>query len=703
MTEPGISPSGLLQPENAARFREAGELYREGRLLEATQILESLLITEPRFARGWFLLGFLEGTRGMFDRAARALENAAELAPGDAETLYLLAKAYTRTGRLAESVDSYLEALRLAPGHALSHTELGMLYLAQGDVEKAVRHQQLATEADPKLASAFANLGVALRAARRANEAIDASRTAVRLDPGKEKFLLNLGQALKDSGALEQAIDSLREGLEIAPRSAALHAALGATLALVEDSEGAITALSQALSLDPTNSGALGRLIREKAQACDWTGLDRLTATAHRLLDVEGATIHPFVWLSLTDNIAVQRRAADRWASQVARNAGLPLPARAPRPHSRIRLGYLSADLHDHATAYLLAEVLELHDRDAFEVVAYSWGPDDRGAMRKRMTQAFDRFVDISRLSDAAAARRIRDDEIDILVDLKGYTHAARSAIVALRPAPLVVNYLGYPGTLGKGIADYVIGDATVTPIEAAAHYAEKLVLLPDTYQPNDRKRAMDMPAPRARYGLPERGLVLCCFNQNYKISPAVLDVWCEALAATPDAVLWLLESRPLALANLRREVRARGIDPLRLIGAGRIPLAQHLARVSNADLFLDTFPYCAHTTASDALWTGVPVVTVQGETFASRVASSLLHATGLGELSTSSLAHYRALVLELIANRGRLKTLRQRLAAALATAPLFDSLRYTRQLERAYRKMWERHLASLPPDHIVL
>ena len=693
----------MLDPERAARFRQAGELYRRRSFEEAARLLEGLVSEVPSFARAWFLLGFVEGNRGLFDRAALALERAAALAPGDVETHHLLAKAYTRTGRLGDAVGSYLETLRLAPDHALAHTELGLLYQAQGDVEQAVRHQRLATTADPKLGMAFNNLGMALRAAKQAKEAIDASRTAVELDPGNEKFLLNLGLALKDGGALDEAIAVLRKGLALAPQAAGLHAALGAALALAQRSAQAIESLSQAVVLDPSNTAALGRLIREKAQACDWGDLDRLTAMARSLLESTGSTLHPFVWLSLTDSPAFQRRAADRWAAHVARTVGAAFPVREARRRERIRLGYLSADFHDHATAYLLAEVIELHDRSAFEVVAYSAGPDDGGSMRRRLTRGFDRFVDISAESDAAAARRIRADEIDILVDLKGYTHAARSGIVALRPAPVLVNYLGYPGTLGAGFADYVIGDATVTPLDAAPHYAEKLVLLPDVYQPNDRQRAMDVPQPRRHYGLPERALVLCCFNQNYKLSPAILDVWCEVLAAAPDAVLWLFESRPLASANLQREVEARGVDPGRLIAAKGLPLAQHLARASCADLFLDTFPYCAHTTASDALWAGVPLVTLAGETFASRVAASLLRAVGLGELVTWSLADYRALVLDLVANRDRLRAVRTRLAAGLQTSPLFDSSRYTRHLERAYRAMWERRLAALPPEHIVL
>jgi predicted O-linked N-acetylglucosamine transferase (SPINDLY family) len=703
MSESSHSTAQFLDPENAARVKRAGELHRARRPGEAAQLLEQVTQEAPQFARAWFLLGFVEGDRGRFEQAARALERAAGLTPADAETQYLLAVAYTRLGSLDDAVRHYREAVRLAPGHAAAHTELGLVYQAQGDVEQAVRQQRLAAAAAPGVGRVHNNLGVALREANRPDEAVEALRTAVQLEPGRDKHHLNLSLALKDCGAYEEAIGACLKGLERAPRSADLHAALGTNYSLAQKSEQAIASLTQAFELDPANAGALGRLIREKAQACDWSGLERLGEEARRRLDSGAPTIHPFVWLSLSDSPALQRRVADRWAADLVRRAGAAVVAPAARRRARIRLGYLSADFHDHATAYLIAELIELHDRSAFEVIAYSSGRDDGGSMRRRLEGAFDRFVDISREPDATAARRIADDGIDILVDLKGYTHEARSGVVALRPAPLIVNYLGYPGTLGEGIADYVIGDPTVTPLDSASYFYEKLVLMPDAYQPNDRQRAIGVREPRARYGLPEQALVLCCFNQPYKIGPERLDVWCEALRAAPDAVLWLYEARPLAIGNLRRELGARGVDPERLIAARGLPLAQHLARLSCADLFLDTYPYSAHTTASDALWTGVPVVSQSGETFASRVAASLLRAVGLGELVTHSLAAYRALVLELVADRGRLAALRERLAANRPGAPLFDSVRYTANLERAYREMWERRLAALPPEHIDL
>lgn len=700
----GSAPTRELAPETAARFREAGEHYRAGRLDDAVRLLESVLAEAPGFARGWFLLGFVEGLRGRFDVAVGSLERAVALEPQDTESRYLLGKALAQAGRVPAAIRAYRETLARAPAHASALTELGTLLQDQGDLVAAIDHHRRAAAADPRSPIVLNNLGAALREAHRPHEAVAALRAAAAIPPIRPEVMLNLGNALKDLGAFDDAAEAFGNGLAAAPQNANLQAGLGIVLAARDRSREAITALERALELDPANGGALGRLIREKEQACDWQGLDRWTARAEELLLAGDRSIHPFVWLSRTASPALQRRAADRWAARaIAGAGGGPLPARAPRPRERVRVGYLSADFHEHATAYLLAEGIELHDRGAFEVYAYSSGPDDGSGMRRRLEAAFDVFVDVSQEPDRSAAQRIRDDEIDILVDLKGYTENARTGVVALRPAPLAVSFLGYPGTLGTGLADYLVGDATVTPLAAATHYAEKLVLLPASYQPNDRMRTVAAPVARAQCGLPERGLVLCCFNQNYKLAPETFDVWCEALRGVPDAVLWLLETRTAATENLRREAAARGVEPSRLVAAKRLPLPQHLARIACADLFLDTFPCNAHTTASDALWAGVPVVTRAGESFASRVAASLLRAVGLAELVTESAADYRALVLALVADRARLAALRTSLAAARATAPLFDSPRYTRGLEHAYRAMWERAVAGEPPDHIVV
>jgi len=696
--------AGALTPDLAARFRQAEQRYRAGQAEEAARLLESILAEAPGFARGWSLLGFLDGLGGRFARAVERLERAVALAPAEAESWLYLARAYARLDRAAEAIAAYGRVTALAPGHAEANAELGALHLGRGELERALEHLQRAAAADPKSVFALRSLGAACCAANRPAAGAEALRAALALAPANAALHLQLARALIACEQGAEAVRVLQRAVSLAPQSAELHAALGNALAVECRGAEAVAALERALALEPDHAEAFGWLLREKTHACDWQDLEALTARMRRSLGARGPVPHPMVWLTLAAGAAEARRVADRWAAhELARAGAARPPGRRPERRDWVRLGYVSSDFHDHATAYLLAETIELHDRDAFEVHAYSLGPPRRGPMRRRLEQAFDVFVDLGGLPDATAAGRIAADEIDILVDLKGYTRGRRTGVIARRPAPLVVNYLGYPGTLGAGIADYIIGDRTVTPLEFAPHFAEKLVQLPHCYQPNDRRRAVGETRPRPAYGLPAAGLVLCCFNQPYKITAAMLDVWCEALAAVPGAVLWLYASREDAVANLRREARARGIDPERLVAARDAPLPEHLARLRCADLCVDTFPCNAHTTASDALWAGVPLLTLAGESFASRVAASLLRAVGLDELVSWSLDEYRALLLALVADRARLAALRARLEGGLKSAPLFDTPAYARALERAFHAMWQRALAGQPPDHIVV
>jgi predicted O-linked N-acetylglucosamine transferase (SPINDLY family) len=439
---------------------------------------------------------------------------------------------------------------------------------------------------------------------------------------------------------------------------------------------------------------------------CEWDGFEHWQGrAAQALADPGAAPLSPFHLLSLPGiSAAQQRRCAERWmAPRLAASAaqrdllGFEFAAPGSSPGGRIRLGYLSGDFHLHATALLLAETLEAHDRGHFELHAYSYGADDGSGMRQRLRAAFDGFHDITACDDAQAARAIHADGIDILIDLKGYTAGTRSMLLAYRPAPLQVSYLGYPGTLGGVFCDYLVSDRFITPHARRADYSEALACLPHSYQPHGHAATLPATPSRAQAGLPDQGLVLCCFNQAYKFTPEVFGIWCDVLDQVPGSVLWLLKD-DRAEGNLRREAMARGIAPHRLVFAPDRPQAEHLTRLQCADLVLDTSPYNAHTTASDALWAGVPLVTCAGQTFASRVAGSLLHAVGLPELVTHHLDDYRALALALARDPGRLAALRQRLAGLRAGAALFDVAAYTRDLESLYTAMWARHAAGLPP-----
>ncbi|HYE34503.1 UDP-N-acetylglucosamine-peptide N-acetylglucosaminyltransferase [Methylocaldum sp.] len=444
----------------------------------------------------------------------------------------------------------------------------------------------------------------------------------------------------------------------------------------------------------------LSRSMCEWERLDEWRGKMRDTLARH-----EAGKISPFYLLSLPGISASEQRAcSDLWMKARIEASAVERADLAFRFNSadkaKIRLGYLSCDFHEHATSLLLVELFESHDRERFEIFAYSYGPDDGRGMRERLKKSFDHFVDIQTLSTAEAARAIHRDQVDILIDLKGYTQATRTAILTFRPAPIQVNYLGYPGTLGGDFCDYIITDPFLTPPGSAADYSEAFAYLPDTYQPHGRQGTIGEQPTRSEVGLAEQGFVFCCFNQAYKITPDVFDIWCRLLFNVPGSMLWLLRNSR-AEGNLRNEAYQRGIAPDRFVFAEDRPQIEHLGRLGLADLMLDTLPYNAHTTASDALWTGVPLVTCAGETFPSRVAGSLLRAIGLPELIAGDLEGYYDLAFDLATRPERLSRIKSKLAANRLSTPLFDIRTYTHHLEVLYETMWQRHRDGEKPAAI--
>jgi len=431
----------------------------------------------------------------------------------------------------------------------------------------------------------------------------------------------------------------------------------------------------------------LGKLTFQWRRLCDWKQWSTSWELLKGALPATPELVSPFSLLCEPLTASEQLMCARRWSAQFKAAAiedDRPTPARAER--TRLRVGYFSSDFYEHATAYLLAEVLELHDRKQFEVFAYSYGPEDNSAMRNRLRAACEHFVDIARNPDDVAVARIRADALDILIDLKGYTLGARPAILAQRPAPVQISWLGYPGSTGAEFIDYLIADHFIVSAGQDSNYAERVLRLPHCYQPNDRKRAIAQPLDRAAHGLPDSGFVFCAFNQAYKITPDVFACWMNLLRRTPDSVLWLLADNRWATENLKRAAQGHAIDPARLIFAAKVPLAEHLARYLAADLALDTYPYGSHTTASDALWAGCLLVALCGDTFAARVSGSILSACELPVLIAYTLEDYERLALKIATNPDYRDVLRTRLEANKSSAPLFDSVRFTRDLEEIYR-----------------
>jgi predicted O-linked N-acetylglucosamine transferase (SPINDLY family) len=515
--------------------------------------------------------------------------------------------------------------------------------------------------------------------------------------------LTNKGVSLHELKRYDEAIACYDKALSLQPD---YHEALtnkGATLKELERYDEAIACYGKALNLSPNIDWIYGDLVDVKLKICNWLDLTTLLEIISKKVIANEKTLQPFSLLTLTDDALLHKK-----SSEIATKSRYPftsilgdIPKHPKR--EKIRVGYFSADLKNHPVAFLMAELFEIHDRGKFEIFAFSL-VRACDSMSMRLKKAFDHFIDVDGMSDVAVAKLARDYSIDIAVDLSGFTKDARTGIFSYCAAPIQVNYLGYPGTMGTNYIDYIIADKTLIPLESQSYYSEKAVYLPNSYQVNDRNRLIsDRKFTRQELGLPEEGFVFCCFNNNFKILPSTFDSWMRILKAVEGSVLWLLQDNPQAVENLKKEAHKKGIDMRRLVFADRAPLSEHLARHRSADLFIDTLPYNAHTTASDALWTGLPVLTLQGHSFTSRVASSLLNAIELPELITYTQEAYEALAIELAKNREKLASIKQKLENNRLTTPLFDTPLFTRNLEAAYIEMMERYWLDLKPDHIAI
>ena len=708
------------------------EYFRAGRHRAAEEIYANVLALEPQHFVCLHHLGLIAHHRGDHQGAAALVSRAIAAKPDYVEALSNLAAILRALGRAGQAIEAAERAIALNPDFAQAYSNLGNALEDQGRLGEALAAYRRAGALNPGFVPAYANAANVLRKLGRKEEAISACQAIIAQRPDAPEPHFSLGNILKELGQPGGAIEAYRRAVALRPDFAEAYVNLGNALQSQKAYEEAIEAYSQAVALRPAmpdayiNKGAaleaLGRLgeaiacfrtaveldpkpmaIRvwlhhKRRGICDWSGIEAEEAELLALLDSSESAPHPFSVLSMATTPAQQLRVA-RAASEGFK---APQPDYGPRRPAggKLRIGYLSSDFCRHATAILVTQLFELHDRSRFEIIAYSHGPDDHSEIGARLRKAFDHFVDLNSLSDDEAARRIHADGIDILIEMKGYTSGARTGISARRPAPVQASFIGFPGTMGADFIDYIIADPFVLPMDQQEFFTEKIIHLPHCYQPNDTSRLIaDVTPTRAQCGLPDQGFVFCSFNNSYKLTPAFFDIWMRLLLAAPGSVLWLLEANELVKDNLRKEARQRGVDPDRLIFAPRLPSPEHLARHRLADLFLDTLPYNAHTTASDALWAGLPVLTCAGDTFAGRVAGSLLHAVGLPELVTTSLDEYEGLARKLsCGDPDVLRGLRHKLLGVRLASPLFDSARYARHFEAALTRMWETFSAGREP-----
>jgi protein O-GlcNAc transferase len=718
-------------------LQQALAAHRRGAIAEAAPLYRRVLEIAPTNNVACTNLAAIATQAGDFDEAETMFRRAVELKPDAAEAHYNLGFILQEQGKLDAAIEAYRRALALRPDMPQAYTNIGVALQHQGKLDEAVAAFRQAIAGTPNHADAYFNLGAVLRLQNHVDEAAAAYKRVIELDPGhaaaRNNLALilseagelgaadvlqrqavglwpdyaegrnNLGALLLDQGRPQEALDALRSALKLKPDYPEAYLNMGNALRELGSLGEAIDAYRRAIALRPTYAEALAQLVYHRARACDWT--DATTAEAALLSAVRqnAARIPPFMLIPTAATAADQLICARKWVEHFAVPAQQVFAHRAAPRAGRLRIGYVSSDFYDHATAYLIAELIERHDRDRFEIHGYSYGPDSGGAMRTRLVSAFDRFTDIDALAHRDAAARIRADDIDILVDLKGHTHRARPKILAFRPAPVQVNYLGFPGTMGAPFIDYIVADDFIVPRDRQTQYAEKLAYLPGCYQPNDTRREIAAAPSRATCGLPAQGFVFCGFNNSFKITPTFFAIWVRLLQQVPGSVLWLLESNALVRRNLDAAAVAAGVDPGRLVFAPILPHGQHLARHRHADLFLDTLPCNAHTTASDALWAGLPVLTCVGETFAGRVAGSIVRAAGLSELVASSPRDYEALALALAREPARLADIRSRLGAGRANLPLFDTAKRTHDLEALYARMAETWRSGQPAAPITL
>lgn len=720
--------------EAGPTLERAVALHREGLLAAAAALYAEVLALDPENVDALHLLGVTETQCGRTARGAELIERALAIKPDQPLAHANRANALLALARPAEALASYDRALELLPQYPHALFGRGNALSALGNLEEAVSSFERALLLRPDLLEALLARGDALLKLSRHPEARASFERAIELAPSLARAHLGRGAALLALRAHEQAAACIEHALEIEPAYAEAFVQKGHLCGALGQTGAAIAAYDQALELDPNLREALlsrgialsldarfseavvsfkrlltldpdhpyarGACLHSQLQICDWTDYDpAVREIATRMGRAEGVDF-PFSFLAVCDSPSLQLKCARTFVA-LERARPRALWAGEPYAHERVRVAYISADFLEHPTSYLLAGVFEKHDKRRFETTAISLRHDERSPTGRRLKAAFERFIIAGAVPDHELARLIRDLEIDIAVDLMGYTAEHRAGVFAHRPAPIQVNYLGYPGTSGAAHIDYLIGDEFLIPEKERVCYSEHIAYLPDCFQANDDRRFIDPARPtRSQMGLPESGFVWCSLHSSYKLNPPLFDIWTRLLHAVPGGVLWLVGRDGPIRENLRREARNRGVDPERLVFAGSLPYPKHLARLNLADLYLDTLPFNGGTTTSDALWAGVPVLTCAGRSFAARMSGSLLRAIGTPELVTDSLEAYEHRALELARSPERLRELRARVALG-RSSPLFDTDRFRRHLEAAFSEMISRHRRGEPASHL--
>ncbi len=693
-----------VNPNSASAYSNLGNALRDlKRHQEAIASYDKAIAMNPNHANAHANRGKALYELQQYQAAIASYDKAIVAKPDHADAYCDRGLALSELKQHEAAIASYDKAVAIKPGHALAHCNRGVALYELGQHQAAVESYDKAIAIQPDYADACSNRGNALHALKRHQAAIASYDKAISIKPDHAEAYYNRGVVLSELQQHRAAIASYDKAIAIKPDHAGAYSNRGNALLDLMQHQAAIDSYGQALAIRPDSEFLYGIRLHTKMQISDWSDAgSQVAELVQKIARNEKATT-PFSFLALIDSLPLQRKAAEIWV-QERYPASFEIGTIPRRTRSeKIRIGYFSMDFKNHPVSFLTAELFESHDRDKFEIYAFSFGPDTRDEMRARLERAFDKFIDVEKKSDKEIAEMARLMGIDIAVDLAGLTADSRTGIFALRAAPLQVNYIGYPGTMGADYMDYLIADKQLIPQEAKVHYAERIVYLP-SFQVNDGRREIsDKVFTREELGLPQSGFVFCCFNNNYKITPSTFDGWMRILKKVEGSVLFLYSDTEQAVINLRNEATQRGVDADRLVFGRKLPAPEYLARYRAADLFLDTLPFNAGTTASDALWAGLPVLTRPGEVFASRMAASLLNAINLPELIASTQEEYEALAVAVATKPERLKSINEKLGRNRLVTPLFNTKLFTQHIEDAYLQMYERYHAGLAPDHIYV
>ena len=700
------SEKEVLQPdlEIIKIFQEGLSSHQQGQFVQAMAAYEQVLSMQPKHFDALHLLGVVAAQTNNPLLAAELIGKAIEINPNSAQAYSNRGNALQELKSLDDALASYDNAIALKPDFTEAFNNRGTALQELKRPSDALASFDKAIALKPDYAEAFYNRGTALQELNRLEDALASFDKAIALNPVYAEAFNNRGTALQELNRLDDALASYDKAIALEPNYATAFYNRGTALQELQRLGDALASFDKAIALKPDYEFLLGTKLHMQMNLCEWSDLENQLKGLEASVSEELKVSRPFPIIGMVDKPELQLNVSriyvnERYPAHGAFDAISSRPA-----DGKIRIGYYSADFHNHATSILMAELFQEHDTQKFELYGFSFGPDTQDEMRSRVTSGFDYFFDVTKKSDREVAQMSRDFGIDIAVDLKGFTQDGRVGIFAEQCAPIQVNYLGYPGTLAAPYFDYIVADKTLIPQESQQYYTEKIIYLPHSYQVNDSKRKISQKVfTRQVLGLPESGFVFCCFNNNYKILPATFDVWMRLLKSVNGSVLWLLQRTPTAAENLRKEAKSRGIDPARLVFAPLMNPEEHLARHRFADLFIDTFPCNAHTTASDALWAGLPILTQIGKSFAARVAASLLNAMDLTELITTTSEEYESRAVELANDPLKLARIKKKLEQNRQTSPLFNGQLFARHIEAAFLEIHLRHLSGKKPDHVYV